>query len=237
MDNKLFIHLGMNRTGTTFLQTQVFPLLDKVNYVPLYLENRYTRNPFLINVKPDEKTLISNENFSVFLKYTFIDQDHVYYAPSRVILQRLKQVFPDASIIFCVREQESWLRSVYNNLVKNGYPYDYIFFRKYVRFFDQKVFVDLLKKLFSNVLIYGFDEFKKNPQEIVEKICVFIGTNVPSNIDYNVVNNSNSMKDINRLLHFNKMFFSKTNPYGIHIPVSLYYLLRKMYCKLWGIKI
>jgi len=226
---KLVIHIGLNRTGTTFLQTKVFPFLKNVNYIPLYLNNKYACNPFMLKTEDGKTTLISNENFCFFIKHTDVDKDTKYYADSEIILKRLKKVFPDASIILCVREKDNWLKSVYNNSVKNGYVHSFEHFLKHTECVDIDSFVKTLKKLFDDVFIYCFEDFIKDKEKIVADICRFIGTDVPSDIDYRKVNKSLSNKDIKKMLIFNKLFVSKLNPNGrFKVPSSLYYFIKRI---------
>jgi len=228
-ERKIIFHLGLNRTGTTFLQTKIFPFLKDVNYIPLYLNNRYACNPFMLKTEGDKTTLISNENICFFIKHFDTDKDVKYYPDSKTILKRLKKVFPDASIIFCTREKDSWLKSVYNNSVKNGYAHSFEYFLKHSEYIDIDDFVKTLKELFDDVFIYRFEDFVQNKQKIVSDICNFIGTDVPNNIDYRKVNKSLSDKAIKKRLLFNKFFVSKLNPNGcFKVPFSLYYFIRGM---------
>ena len=228
-EKKIIIHLGLNRTGTTFLQTKVFPFLKDVNYIPLYLNNKYACNPFMLKIEDNKTTLISNENICFFIKHIAVDGDTKYYADGRTILKRLNNVFPNASIIFCTRDKNSWLKSVHNNSVRNGYAYDFEYFLKHSEYIDIDDFVKTLKELFNDVFIYRFEDFIQNKQKIVSDICDFIGTDVPNNIDYGKINKSLPDKYIKKRLLFNKLFVSKLNPNGhFKVPSSLYYFIKGM---------
>ena len=52
----IVIHLGLHKTGTTFLQQEIFPKLAGVNYKVYFDENKYEFN--------DEINLISCESLS-----------------------------------------------------------------------------------------------------------------------------------------------------------------------------
>lgn len=218
----------MNRTGTTFLQKRVFPFLEGVNYIPLYLKNKYARNPFLQKVD-NNKTLISNENFCFFTYYHDIDSDTKFYASGEEILYRLKKCFPNARIIFCTRNKDSWLRSVYNNLVKNGYAYDFEHFLEHVEYLDIDNFVKVLNELFD-VFVYSFEDFVKDKKKVVSDICSFIGVSVPDDIDYSIINYSYSDSLVKKLVKWNSLFFSDLNPDGfIKMPNSFMIFFRKIF--------
>jgi hypothetical protein len=232
ISNPIF-HLGLTRTGTTFLQNRVFPFLENVNYVPLYLNNSYSQNPFMIKTYEDKTTLISNENICFFLHQDDIDKDSKFYAKSITIIKRLKKVFPNAGIIFCTRKKDSWLRSVYNNSVKNGYSHDFDYFLEHSRYIDIDDYIKTIKDLFDNVFIYSFEDFIKDKKKVVSDICGFIGTSVPGNINYSRMNISYSEKTIKKLVFFNKFFVSKQNPDGfLKLPNSLIFLFRKIILKI-----
>ena len=60
-DSEIFIHIGMHKTGSSFLQNEIFPKLD-INYFR-------PKDEYII--KPG-KNLISNESF---MGNPFIDSD------------------------------------------------------------------------------------------------------------------------------------------------------------------
>ncbi|MBL4670178.1 MAG: sulfotransferase domain-containing protein, partial [Flavobacteriales bacterium] len=117
-----FIHIGMPRTGTTFLQRKVFPNIDgfqayslpyshyneafhKMIYMDdsLYDENEFKHE--IAQLKGDN-IILSNENF--------IGQSLFYHHSNRTrIAQRLHKAMPNATIILYLRNQLDLLKSLY----------------------------------------------------------------------------------------------------------------------------
>lgn len=132
----IYIHLGLPKTGTTFLQEVCFPYLKEVHYihpksrVPLLPDGIFSRlgrivrtNPLFLDLKKereeldrllqavDEKTvLISNERIFGDALYNF--HDNLYNAAS------LKYLFPAAKIIIVIRKQDDWLESMYKQCLR-----------------------------------------------------------------------------------------------------------------------
>jgi len=125
----VYLHLGMPKTGTTFLQTSCFPflcglryndsslisLLDKIAYTnPAFLELESLKLEVarIVNGLCD-KLLISHERlFGNMLKNFW---DHSY------ITGCLQQLFPDARIILVVRKQDELVESIYKQSLQSGY--------------------------------------------------------------------------------------------------------------------
>ena len=166
---EVFIHIGLPRTGTTFLQRVVFPKMD-VNF---------TGNKHLINANIiDGKNLISNESLC---GYFYI---HMGYADGFVVCDRIKKLFPDAKIIFVTRNVDEWLVSCWNlcrsDFSKRPYVRDFkSFLQKNYCFADFKVFKDYLKSKFDDVLLLDYKLLVSDDKLFVKKICDFMGVDVP----------------------------------------------------------
>src|ERR1700730_15837432 len=126
----VYLHLGMPKTGTTFLQTRCFPylkgirfrdkdimeLLDRIIYTnPISLDLQRTRHEadsFLGNVA-EERLLISHERLFGDMLKTY--HDNVYIAGC------LKIVFPEAKPIIIIRRQDELVESIYKQSLQAGY--------------------------------------------------------------------------------------------------------------------
>ena len=126
---RVYLHLGMPKTGTTFLQTSCFPFLSGLRYnvselIGLLDKIAYTNPAFLepdslklgatriVNTSGD-KVLISHERLFGNMLTNF--WDHSY------ITNFLKQLFPDARIILVVRKQDELVESIYKQSLQSGY--------------------------------------------------------------------------------------------------------------------
>ena len=124
---EVFIHIGLTKTGSSFLQDKIFHKNSKVNYLgkwknnyPNWLiefsyfdqiafENNFERLSAEIRSKLSNKkpNLISSESFSR-VGGVFMGQS-----------QRIKKIFPDAKIIIVLRHPISHLKSFYKYSVEN----------------------------------------------------------------------------------------------------------------------
>ncbi len=129
-DSKIFIHVGLPKTASTYLQ-DVFPRLNNVAYIgrPYTQENyafntlQYADNSLYTSstirkeidnieneIAKGNPILISDELFSGFAFYNFINRG--------MIAERLSEIIPHAEIILFLRGQMDLIISLYNQFVK-----------------------------------------------------------------------------------------------------------------------
>lgn len=163
----VYIHIGMHKTGTTFLQREVFSKMN-INFIHKTNQNE---------VEKDKKNLISNENLcgNPFDEKLF-DRDLILYG--------LKAMYPNVKIIVGIREIESMAKSLYLQWIKNGGTEKYEFFRKKIINsikFDYEKLLGTLYDTFGreNVHIYEFEKLNKNPKECIDAICKFMKEKTP----------------------------------------------------------
>ncbi len=140
MTQEVFIHIGMPRSASTFLQREVFPKLESHQFLGLeqsYYSHAFNKLQFAdqsfynpeevreyVNQFTESKLLLSNESFvgqSVYFNHS---------NRTRTCL-RLKEIFPQANIILILRNQIDLLTSMYNiNLQGNesGTIDDFVWF-------------------------------------------------------------------------------------------------------------
>lgn len=166
-EKQIFFHVGLGKTGTTYLQYNVFPYFENITYVQ---RSYYHHFEYVEKVKksPEKNVLISREF------------DHQLEAESK----NIHSVFPDAKIIIVFRRHGSWLASQYRRSVKNGYAHS---FQKYVSLGTQEgVFnhddmicfnkIKFLENLFkSKPLVLFYEDMKEDPFLFFDTICRFTG--------------------------------------------------------------
>jgi len=99
---QIFLHLGMGKTGTKFLQYKVFPKFKGVCYVQ---RTRYRKWNRIIPKLDCDRILASNE----------FDQQ------MKRECKKLARSFPGAIPILVLRRHGSYIASQYRRFVKNGY--------------------------------------------------------------------------------------------------------------------
>ena len=133
-NSKIFIHVGLPKTASTFLQNDIFPRLNNVAYIgrPYTQENyafntlQYADNSLYASstirkefdnieneIAKGNPILISDELFSGFALYNFINRG--------IIAERLSEIVPHAEIILFLRGQMHLILSLYNQFVKMGW--------------------------------------------------------------------------------------------------------------------
>lgn len=183
MTYELYIHVGMARTGSSFLQKNVFPHFEGVHLV----KGREITHGFHDNVK----NLLSSESLSNgdILRQKFATRETIAF--------RLQQLFPDANIIVVTREPESFIHSAYSIYLKDGghlteeaWRRDCI--KRNPDAFNFEKYVDHLKELFPRVLHLEYEDFKRDNHWGIIRICDFMDIPVP---DYQVEQVNMSLPD------------------------------------------
>lgn len=141
----VILHIGLHKTGTTFLQKMVFRELsgEEVYYV------RYKDNPILgllddiTNLNPcvadmeRYEQLIPEYLASIAAPIVFISRENIIGSPRfnyhncRFNADVMKRFFPEAKIIITIRRQDDWYESLYNQMVKAGARYSVEHFLNY----------------------------------------------------------------------------------------------------------
>ncbi|HEX5116910.1 MAG TPA: sulfotransferase [Pseudonocardiaceae bacterium] len=136
----VILHVGIHRTGTTFLQKHYFPFLEGVHFVhqevysdppadsttgllkrivdtnPLFLDLAAEQEALERSLAPAEQStvVISMEQWFGSLWYGFYNNlDNS---------QKFKYLFPEARIILTIRRQDMLLESLYRQILR-GYAY------------------------------------------------------------------------------------------------------------------
>ena len=130
---RVILHIGLHKTGTRFLQREVFGQLDpsRFNYNPEPLwpvlrqavrhpgnQERAARTREAIEewrASEDKRTLVLSEPHISGDMFA----NHHDYAEN---LELMRELFPEAEIIFFVRKQSDWLQSAYRQHLAKGKP-------------------------------------------------------------------------------------------------------------------
>lgn len=228
--NDLFLHIGIQRTGTTFLQEVIFPMLENVNpickrekEVMSILESPDLRiddkKKILKYFKDGKINLISDEN--IWWHHT-LDWFRDDVENRRVEhLRIIHEMFPDAKILFGTRNVEELIVSLYNYYVVYG---GYLSFKKWHKDNPQyskdninyDSYIEHLQNLYGKdrVYIYEYEDMTKDINDHVKGICDFIGVEPPK-FKNKKRNSGHSLWQLKTAVKINRFFRSEYNPNGL----------------------
>ncbi|MCH2134168.1 MAG: sulfotransferase [Phycisphaerales bacterium] len=205
----LLIHVGLHRTGTTWMQKAVLPdprvpLVDVWPDRPdigrrlimpaddeLNLEDlRGELTKRIEGADPgDDCAAISHERFS--------GNPHSGAYDMHQTACRLHAVAPDARIFIAVREQQSMVESLWSQGVRTGLSYsisDYLrpmdaedfriprFESRYLLYHRiVQAYIDRFGR--DRVLVMDFEGLRHDPMAYMERLCTFAGVSAPSGLD------------------------------------------------------
>ncbi len=165
MNKEVYFHLGLGKTGSTYMQYKVFPKYKGVHYIQ---RTKYKRCFEIIKNTNNKKYFVSNE----------FDRQFPFE------LSRIANEFPSAKVIIVLRRHDSWLASQYRRWVKNGYS------KSFQEFIDLKQdrgewkqsealffpYIEMvIQKLKSKPLVLLYDDMVKNPIGTFQIIARFVG--------------------------------------------------------------
>ncbi len=202
---KALIHIGYSKTGTKWLQNSFFPFVTNASFVNLYFTNKFFLNTDVLDfdsekVKLDIIKVINLDKtikiFSSEFLTTPITYGWHYGYYSFGIAQKIKSVFPDATVIIFIRRQQSLIPSAYQQYVKNGGTFS---FRRWL--YSGEVFsfehllydrlIEYYKSLFSDkqVRVYLYEDFKNDSKQFIHRFSLEHGLEVDwDKVTYSPVN-------------------------------------------------
>ncbi|MCB0704431.1 MAG: sulfotransferase [Saprospiraceae bacterium] len=206
----LLIHIGYNKTGSTWLQEALFPRKDLGFLSFLELEDRERIYRSLVRQHPltfdgvdilgyyNEKISLAENSglLPVFSNERFSGDPHSAGYDTKEIADKLYQLFPDSRVVIVVREQQSMLLSTYRQYVRAGGPRS---LRGYfhppergsrrVPMFDPEYFeydhlVAYYQALFGkeNVLVLPYEWLRIKPLDYVQKLLQFCDIKIDSQV-------------------------------------------------------
>lgn len=197
----ILIHLGLAKTGTSWLQKRVFPQLD--------VEYHHCGQYQALIYKPTMKKpmVLSYEGFSGIIPLN----DRYTNA------FRLKKMFPTARILLMIRDKEKYKNSLYSQHIKNGGVcsrqefFDLVESHPY--FLNWELYIRYLQKLWGerSVKVLSFDRMIQDYDGFLQELCDYIGVPVPVDIDYTPVNTSLSSRQVRIWRRWNHWFKGRWN--------------------------
>ena len=241
---RIYLHIGLHKTATTFFQQAVFPALSNEfdiiagrDTIKLVREITTTDNQefnsdkihkLIADLTTGERPiLITSENLS--------GNPGIKYMNRSLVLNRLADLFPKAQLILGLREHWGLIGSMYKLYIQNGgtktfdnyvfqndriYPdetYFGIYNRISLAMFNYCSLLDQLVGLFgkANIHIFNFEQFKLNPQKEADSMFLFLGATPVSVSAEAQINSSISWDQIEAFRHVNKFCKSYYHEAGI----------------------
>lgn len=187
MGVRLFLHIGLHKTGTTFLQKNVFSSWSGIHYV-----GKPYSDQFFEPVLRDEgisAVLMSNEQFSSPPIYpVLLDpalRERPWFEQRKVTLLRLKDIFPEAKVLLGLREPADFCESVYSQYIFRGGSASLSeFWRPHdnsgclcledVRFDS---LIEFVEKLWPGSFYFDHSDLRSKPAELLSSMGWFMGVN------------------------------------------------------------
>ncbi len=237
---KLFFHVGLHKTATTWLQNKFFqehpeitilnnyqePWNDEfLNYLVTQHDRSFDpeicRKKFFIY--PNSKS--SNHNVNLISAERLSGHPFSGGYDTIKIAERIRVVFPFAKIILVVRRQADIIKSTYKQLVMEGATLSYadLFLQeqwKTVSFDLDYYRYDLLLKKYweffgeKRVKVLFFEDFKIEKKHFLQDICSFMGVSFPNSSTFSkkTINKSKKNATITVLRALNNFRKTELNP-------------------------
>lgn len=160
-NKRIYIHVGMPKTGSTYLQGRVFPKLKGIHYIPT------------VRYKSTQK-IVESTDYDNYLTSREFDQQ------MEREVSKFAKVFPDATPIIVLRKHSSYIASQYRRFVKNGFHLTFTQFidiksdQGYFKKRDLDFFwhIQLLEKHFSQrPIVLFYDDLRKNPEAFIQNFA------------------------------------------------------------------
>lgn len=238
MKDNVYIHMGYGRTGTTWLQNKVFPMIPGIRYLG---KNKENYPQWMINwnyldrlVLPNEiETIRENIYLSEHSNDKVLISSEAFTQTGGIVdqIDRIKTIVNNAKIILVLRDPVKLVISKYRCLLMAGFfkddieqyldysptPFDLVR-RKRIYLYDyiyplviQKIFDEFNSK---NTLIIKYEYLEADPKGFIEVILRFLAVDNQIEIDFSPVNESDKSFFINeKTIEELKSFFASLYNY------------------------
>jgi len=219
------LHVGFPKTATTYLQSEVFPKINNIKFLPLDGTDKKAIDA-LLKIRNVYKPIDPDAIKTILSPYDLISLESLsgdIYSSNiedrKIIAQRLKIIFPHSKILIGIRNKNAIIRSAYSQYIKEGgiYRYeDYISKVIHQDRFKFNNYIKIMQDLFNskNVHIYKFEDLKQSPEKTIHEMTHFIGKNIDE-FKIRSYNVSWDVKQIKTCRRLNRFFRTRLNPYGI----------------------
>jgi hypothetical protein len=205
MSRDVLLHLGLHRTGSTWLQQRVFdgrdgrptPMVpdraESARRIVLAREEDFDADELRRWLAERVESVRRAGGLPVLSNERFSGNPHSGWFDAQRTFDRLAEVLPEAKVLLVLREQRDLVRSLWLQYVRIGGPAslrDYLrapdpgdhrapcFDPSFLRF-DR--LVESLDRRFGReqVLAIPYDRLRQDPRDFLARIGAFLGTEIP----------------------------------------------------------
>ena len=171
--SKVYLHIGLQKTGTTFIQKNIFPHLKSINVVN---GTESFLNLIRANNTQHNKILITNENIVGRLRGGSYLEDFYRNLTNLELL-----LGTDLNIIIGFRQHDKFLSSAYRQMLYSGYSksLDSVYNPNNTGLLKDRdlnftVRIKYLESKFSNVFVYTTESLKSNLEGFLAGLTSFL---------------------------------------------------------------
>ncbi len=207
----IYLHVGLHKTGTTFLQQAVFPKWKDIEYIA------WPNLELFLRLDEDRDYLVSREGF--------YGQNWAHHNVREKSIKRLNEIFPNAKILISFRKHSGYIISSYKQYLHRGgtLSFDEYFdidsnlgLMKKDDFIFEKKLQGICKNFNQLPFVFLHEEIRTHMDEFLSDAQVFIGGTAPnkSDIKCRSYNKSVGYYASKVLIRLNKLSYSELNPMG-----------------------
>jgi len=164
------IHIGLQKTATTYLQEILFPSIKNVLVIRGWHSHRR-----LISSNLEKQIILSDEGLSGSLWNGNCLKEF------QSNLKKIKRLYQSPKLIFGIRKQSSFILSVYKQYLQaqGSKELTYLFNENNAGLLKKQDLlwmprINFLKKEFKDVFIYSLEELSEREEDFVSGLCRFL---------------------------------------------------------------
>jgi len=224
--SEFYIHLGLPKTGTTFLQENIFSKFDSNDIS--FLGKAKCVSIWDLMEMPSNKYLISSEHL---LANPFTCPTGKWFEVFKANLKKVHHKFPNAKYILTLRKHESLILSYYKEHISKGNRSIYPSLKKFYDvqndngqvskndFYFKEMIEEIEKITSQRPFVFFQERLKNNPNLVINDLETFL--NIPKqNID--LVQGKKTNQGVKHRQSILLIFFNKINKITRGFGLNLY---------------